>query len=79
VYFNGYNVSVINIFISVAGFDFYRKEFLTYPDRRPKRAIVFYTYHSLGVTIALIVSLSATPLFGPFAALPLSQEVNICS
>jgi hypothetical protein len=80
MYIGGYFVTLVNMFITVAGFDYYQKWFFS---PRPvaksrRRSRSFYIFHALGLTTSLVLAtvLCATPFFGPFAALPLSQEVR---
>jgi hypothetical protein len=80
VYIGGYLVTIVNVFITVAGFDYYQKWFFPpRPEEKPRRrSRSFYILHAVGLTTSLIIAtvLCATPFFGPFAALPLSQEAS---
>jgi hypothetical protein len=80
VYIGGSFVTLVNMFITVAGFDYYQKWFFSArPEEKPRRrSRSFYTLHAAGLTTSLLLAtvLCATPFFGPFAALPLSQEVR---
>src|SRR6266545_314822 len=75
MYINGYFVSVVNILIFVAGFDYYQKLFLSPRPDGERRSSSSRILRSLGFTILLLVALifCGGPLFSGLAALPLSQ------
>ena len=78
VYLFGYSVSLITVFVCTSAFDYYQKLFFSPAVGPHSQSLTSHLLHALVITLILISSVfvCAGPFYGPFAALPLAQQVD---
>lgn len=79
VYIIGYLVSVLNMFVFAAFFDFYEKWSSSPLSDNEKRSSPPPVFQALCLTVSIPIAIfcCVSPLFAPYLGLPLRQQVKI--